>query len=233
LHRRLEELAAAEELHVCRAVGEVRQGVDRLPDAEVEISRASSKAEMPVALPLSSWSRQTNPGLASASALIDARFDRKSSILGSSMGARRRPTFSCATCTPPWCRTVADPSGSGRRTTGGRRLHRDDPPLHPPAWQSRGNEPSDRARLSPRRGATAAWRGSNLLAEGRRGRTTTPGPFVPPSRSPGGFRPARRACRITGQSAATAITGRLTAPVIPTGSGCPGWLSPRAYGRIV
>jgi hypothetical protein len=75
------------------------------------ISSSSSKALMLVASPLSSCRRQTYPGLASASVLIRARFMRKSSMIGSSIGARKRATFSCARCISPLYR----PMTPGRR----------------------------------------------------------------------------------------------------------------------
>src|SRR4029450_7818672 len=70
------------------------------------ISRSSSKALMLVASPLSSCRRHAYPGLASASVLIRARFMRKSSMIGSSIGARKRATFSWARYISPLYRPV-------------------------------------------------------------------------------------------------------------------------------
>src|SRR5581483_781153 len=58
----------------------------------------SSKARSVVALPPSSFNRQTKPGLVSASALIDSRLLRKSAMRGSSIGASSRPTLIWAMC---------------------------------------------------------------------------------------------------------------------------------------
>src|SRR4051812_29407810 len=62
---------------------------------------------MLVALPESSCSRHTKPGLCSAMALMRSRLLRKSSMIGSSIGARRRPTLNCASCTSALCRAAA------------------------------------------------------------------------------------------------------------------------------
>ena len=51
-----------------------------------------------VALPLSSCKRHTNPGAASAIALIGSRLATKSAVSGASIGWRRRATFSWARC---------------------------------------------------------------------------------------------------------------------------------------
>ena len=51
---------------------------------------------MPVALPVSSFSRHTNPGEASASALMRSRLATKSASSGESSGARSRAMLSCA-----------------------------------------------------------------------------------------------------------------------------------------
>src|SRR4051812_36995079 len=51
---------------------------------------------MAVALPLSSCRRQTKPGAASAIALTGSSCATKPAIRGASIGASRRPTFSCA-----------------------------------------------------------------------------------------------------------------------------------------
>src|SRR5215831_12655875 len=60
--------------------------------------RGSSKAWMAVALPLSSWSRQTKPGVCSAIALTRSRLLTKSAMRGSSSGERMRPILSWARC---------------------------------------------------------------------------------------------------------------------------------------
>src|SRR5215213_3056899 len=78
---------------------------------------------MPVALPVSSCSRQTNPGLRSARALTGSRFSRRSSMRGSSIGARSRPTFSWARCTPGvWRVLLRDAAPEDRRLRAGAVL---------------------------------------------------------------------------------------------------------------
>jgi hypothetical protein len=57
---------------------------------------SSSNGRMPVAFPASDWSRQTKPGLASASALIGSRSATKSAISGAVSGATRRPMLTWA-----------------------------------------------------------------------------------------------------------------------------------------
>jgi hypothetical protein len=56
----------------------------------------SSNGRMSVALPESDCSRQTKPGVPSASALMRSRLAAKSAITGESIGARITPTLSCA-----------------------------------------------------------------------------------------------------------------------------------------
>ena len=56
----------------------------------------SSVTGRPVALPLSSWSRQTKPVLRSARRLMTSSHATKSAIRESSMGATMRATFSWA-----------------------------------------------------------------------------------------------------------------------------------------
>src|SRR3954447_10868443 len=58
--------------------------------------KSSSKAWIEVALPSSVWSRHTNPGVASATALIGSSAAMKSASTGSPGGALKRATFSCA-----------------------------------------------------------------------------------------------------------------------------------------
>ena len=80
-------------------VGERPQGLE-IDDHTLMLmrNRSSSVGRIELASPASVWSRQTNPGSASASALIGASCARKPSMAGDSTGAKVRPTFSWARC---------------------------------------------------------------------------------------------------------------------------------------
>lgn len=113
LHRRLEELAAAaEELHVRRAVGEVRQGVDRLPQAEVEDLQGVLEGGDAGGVAALVLEPPDEPGarVGQRVELIGARFangSRRSSGRRWEPGGARRSAVPRASA--PWCRTVADP----------------------------------------------------------------------------------------------------------------------------
>src|SRR5687768_17903738 len=62
------------------------------------ISKASPPIAISVALPISSLSRQTKPGEASASALIRSSASKNGATCGSPCGATSRPMLICARC---------------------------------------------------------------------------------------------------------------------------------------
>src|SRR5262245_32777693 len=80
----------------------------------IAMRSSSGNGRMAVALPSSVCRRQTNPGLVSASALRGSSCVRKPSMIGSSIGARKRPMFTCAR----WNRVTRMPSMQSRGSHG-------------------------------------------------------------------------------------------------------------------
>ena len=124
-----------------------------------------------MALPSSVWSRHTNPGLRSASALMGSSWDRKPSMIGSSRGARIRPMFACAR----WKRvTVYSPLPSLLCRSVAER---------PAAAAIRDNEDGARSLPAARLGIALCLSHRRLQAAARAREIASDGPWVPAVRS--------------------------------------------------
>ena len=117
-----------------------------------------------VALPLSSCKRQTNPGAASAIALIGSRLATNSAVSGASIGWCRRATLSCARCHWVMRRERLRPRDRSRASS-----HRQDEYLEYAAAALDVASPLnvivhlERARSRPSFGFDPARRGTGLL----------------------------------------------------------------------